>query len=433
MRFKAPNKLVIPRFLLIFSVSCYPSPTQALVVGSDSASQGHEVNVSPTITVEEAEALVNLLPAIKELRAKGMVVKWDVQAIPTMNGKDYYFFWIYNATAQAQRDIGSISVGNYAVNKHTADMREWHVSDEVFHGNDGELVATDDLERLQEELRKKHGIDSSLIQEYRSAHLANKIIPRDQAQSAVQLPVTERSRNTAELSCWKDSEHLISRMGRGPVTSSSTGYRAYAEVRATAFKPKYQETYSGSLCENTVKLFVARDPVSKFQAVIDSSLSKNDCMTVEAKDSCDIKGIRIVDWSKDGRFLLAELVTWVYESDALIVRAPIVYDVSRNEFIRPDVYRVFDEYYKTYAFKEKPEPTGTHCEFELHAEGFLPDGSIVISASRPPDDRSYEQVFCFDDKQTFEFDLGSNRIKPLPGSYKAEHFGIQVSAAASQP
>jgi hypothetical protein len=93
MRLKAPNKLVITLFLLIFSVSCHPSPTQALAVGSDSASQGHEVNVSPTITVEEAEALVNLPPAIKELRAKGMVVKWDVQAIPTMNGKDYYHFW----------------------------------------------------------------------------------------------------------------------------------------------------------------------------------------------------------------------------------------------------------------------------------------------------------------------------------------------------
>jgi hypothetical protein len=141
-------------------------------------------------------------------------------------------------------------------------------------------------------------------------------------------------------------------------------------------------------------------------------------MTVEAKDSCGIKGIRIVDWSKDGRFLLAELVTWVYESDALIVPAPIVYDVSKNEFFRPDVYRVFDECYKTDAFKEKPEPTGTHCEFELHAEGFLHDGSIIVSASRPPDDPSYEQAFCLDHKQTFEFDLGSNRIKQLPGSIR---------------
>src|SRR5256885_17136197 len=114
MRFKAPNKLVITVLLLILSVSCPPLPAQALAVGSDSASQRDEANVSPTITVEEAEALLNLLPAIMELRAKGMVVKWDIQTIPTMNRKDYYFFWICNATAQVQRDIGSISVGNYA-------------------------------------------------------------------------------------------------------------------------------------------------------------------------------------------------------------------------------------------------------------------------------------------------------------------------------
>jgi hypothetical protein len=427
------RKLVFTSLLLVSFAVCTCSITWALALRPDSEGQAHEASAAPAITLQDAQGLLNLLPVVKELRVKGMELKWDVQSVSTMNTKDYYFFWIYNCTAQAQHDIGSISVGNYAVNKHTADMREWHVSDEVFHGNDGELVSTSDLDRLQEELRKKYGIDSNLVSAYRSAHLASKIIAREEAQSAVQLPVTERSRNTAELSCWKDSEHLISRLGRGPVTSSSADYRAYAEVRATAFKPKYQETYSGSLCENTVKLFVAKDPASKFQAVIDSSLSKNDCITIEAKDSCGIKGIRIVDWSKDGRFLLAELMTWVYESDALIVRAPVVYDVSRNEFIRPDVYRVFDEYYKTDAFKEKPDPNGTHCEFELHAEGFLPDGSITISASRPPDDPSYEQAFCSDHKQTFEFDLGSNRIKPLPGSYKAEHFGIQVSAAASKP
>jgi len=68
MRFKAPNKLVITLFLLILFVSWLPSTTQALAIGSDSASQGHEAKVSPTITVEEVEALVNLLPAVKERR-----------------------------------------------------------------------------------------------------------------------------------------------------------------------------------------------------------------------------------------------------------------------------------------------------------------------------------------------------------------------------
>src|SRR6266853_2323439 len=101
-----------------------------------------DTNLSPTITTEEAADLIALLPVTKELRAKGMDVKWDVQTVPTMNNKLYYFFWIYNVTAQKARDISSISVGNYAVNKHTADVRVWHVSDELSYGYDGVLVTT---------------------------------------------------------------------------------------------------------------------------------------------------------------------------------------------------------------------------------------------------------------------------------------------------
>ena len=62
------------------------------------------------------------------------------------------------------RDIGSISVGNYAVNKHTADARAWQVSHDVSYGDDGVLVTTN------EELRAKRGIDSTAIQQYRAAH-----------------------------------------------------------------------------------------------------------------------------------------------------------------------------------------------------------------------------------------------------------------------
>ena len=112
---------------------------------TSSADADGDTNPSPTITIDEAKGLINLLPAIKELRAKGMVVKWDVQTGATMNDKDYYFFWIYNVTAQKERDIGSISVGNYAINKHTADVRAWQVSHDVFHGDDGVLVTSSEL------------------------------------------------------------------------------------------------------------------------------------------------------------------------------------------------------------------------------------------------------------------------------------------------
>lgn len=417
------------KFFILVSL-CIGFPLSP-IYASDGADR--DKSLSATITVDEAEGLLNLLPAVEELRAKGMCVKWDVQAGPTMNDKDYYFFWIYNTTAQRQRDIGSISVGNYAVNKHTADIRAWHVSDEVFHGNDGELVATNELEQLQEELRKKHGLDSTLIHEYRFAHLANKIIPREQAQAAVRLPITDRSRNTGELSCWKDGEHVISRLGRSPIFSSSAGYRAYAEVKATAFRPRYQETYSGSLCENNVKLFFSRDGGSKFQTLLGSDSPQKDCAIVEGSEACEVNGIQLVDWSKDGRLLLADLVLWVYESDAILMHVAVVYDVTKNEFMRPDVYHFFDEYYKTSFFKEKPEPGAPRCEFALRTEGFSPDGNIIISASRPPDDPSFEGESCLDKKQTFLFDLGANKIKPLSSSYVVQHYGTWNSESASKP
>jgi len=411
-----------------------PVRTSPPVDGSESQlGTDRDTNPSPTVTIVEAEGLINLLPVVKELRAKGMDVKWDVQSVPTMNNTDYYFFWIYNATAQKARDIGSISVGNYAVNKHTADVRVWQVSHDVSYGDDGVLVTTNELERLQEELRAKQRIDSTAIQQYRSAHLANKIIPRELAQSAVRLPISERSSDTAGLSCWKGSDHLASRLGRSPIMTSSAGYRSYAEVKATALRPKYQEIYSGLLCENTVKLFFANGGQSDFQTLLDSSQPKSDCIAIEGRDSCEVNGIQLVDWSSDGRFLLADLVLWEYESDALVMRVPIIYDAAKNEFVRPDVYHFFDDYYKTDAFKEKLDPRSTHCEFELRAEGFSPDGNIVLSASRPPDNPSYDQVFCLEKSQTFLFELGTNKISHLASAYKAQHYGTWKPSGASKP
>jgi WD40 repeat protein len=398
----------------------------SLIRASDGPAVNHGEKLSPTITLDEAKDLMNLLPATKELRAKGMDVKWDVRAVPTMNNRDYYFFWIYNVTAQKESDVGSISVGNYAVNKHTADVRVWQVSYDVFYGDDGILVSSNELERLQEELRKKHGVDSTSIQEYRLAHLAKRIIPRALAQSAMRLPITQRSSDTAEVSCWKDSDHLISRLARSPIISSSAGYRAYAEVEATAFRPQYQETYTGPLCKNSIKLFLAKGGESTFEILLDPNSPKNDCTTVEGAESCEVKGVHLVDWSKDGRFLLADLVLWIYESDALFMRVPVIYKVTNTEFLRPDVYHFFDEYYKTDASK-------ANCEYELSTEGFSPDGDLILSASRTPPTSHYDQVFCVDEKQTFLFDLGTNKIKRLPSNYKAQHYGIWNSGATPKP
>src|SRR5712671_6915801 len=84
---------------------------------------------------------------------------------------------------------------------------------------------------------------------------------------------------------------------------------------------------------------------------------------------------------------------------------------------------------KTSFFKQKPDPSARWCEFELRSEGFSPDGNIIVSASRPPDDPSFEQEFCLDKKQTFLFDLGTSKINRLPSNYKVQHYGSSESRA----
>jgi hypothetical protein len=70
-------------------VSLYLVPIN-LAFGDDPATPSGPT----TITIAEAEALLNLVPVIQDLRAKGIIVKWDVQSVSTVNNKDYYFFWI---------------------------------------------------------------------------------------------------------------------------------------------------------------------------------------------------------------------------------------------------------------------------------------------------------------------------------------------------
>lgn len=406
---------------VIVLLSAWPLRAQT---STASASRGANPDVPSTITVREARDLINLLPAVKELRAKGTAVGSEARPVPRMNNSDYYLFYVYDVKAAQERDP-SQGIGNYAVNKHTADVRVWEVSSEVFFGNDGALVISDELEQFQEELRKKYGIDPTLVQKYRPAHLAAQVIPREQAQSAVRLPITERSTNTAELSCWKKgSEHLISSLGRSPTISSSAGHRAYAEVEAIALKPKYEETYSGELCENSVKLFLARGRVSSFQLLLRSNRPKNDCITIEGRDVCDVNGIQLVDWSSDGRLLLANLVIWRYETDGRILRVPVIYDIGEDKFTQPDLYHFFDQYYKTDAYEEKADPGSTHCDYELLTEGFSPEGNLVLSATRPaPYPDGDEPVFCFDEKQTFLFELAANKITRLASNYKVQHNG----------
>ncbi len=108
------------------------------------------------IAYHEAEILIYLLPVAKELRAGGMDVSWERQTSAKLNQEDYFVFWVVNARRVSN---GSVTVGYFAVNKHTAD---------VWDSDLKELVTSPEIKGVQKILRRAHRIDDHAIEEYRA-------------------------------------------------------------------------------------------------------------------------------------------------------------------------------------------------------------------------------------------------------------------------
>src|SRR5713101_5511696 len=109
------------------------------------------------ISLTEAEILVYLLPAAHEVRRQGMDVGWEMETSPRLKREDFFTFWVVNA--KRPHVDGSVTIGFFSVNKHTADI--WD------HGLE-EFVVSTELEGIQTILRKAHHIDEAAIKKYRS-------------------------------------------------------------------------------------------------------------------------------------------------------------------------------------------------------------------------------------------------------------------------
>jgi len=107
--------------------------------------------------LHEAEILIYLLPDAHEVRKQGMDVGWELQTGSDFNQKDFFVFWVVNA--KRPNVNGSVTLGYYAVNRHTADV--WV---DVVNG----FVVSKELEGVQRILRRAHHIDEATIAMYRS-------------------------------------------------------------------------------------------------------------------------------------------------------------------------------------------------------------------------------------------------------------------------
>jgi hypothetical protein len=115
-----------------------------------------QISRAEQISYTDAEILVYLLPQAQELRRQGMDIGWELQTSPALNQTNFYIFWVVNS--KRPKVEGSVTVGYFAVNKHTADV--WDQGLEEF-------VVSPDVAAVQSILRRGHHIGAETISSFR--------------------------------------------------------------------------------------------------------------------------------------------------------------------------------------------------------------------------------------------------------------------------
>src|SRR5579883_1903895 len=127
---------------------------------------------------------------------------------------------------------------------------------------------------------------------------------------------------------------LASHAMKGEVLVAPDGkHRAYSEVEATALATQRGNGFAGPLCVNTSRLYVSAD--------------SGDFQLRFLQEPADVEtgnSLRLVDWSSDGRRLLAELAEWQYEQPG-VTHSILVYDSRYGTFQQPDLPHLLAKLY----------------------------------------------------------------------------------------
>jgi len=185
------------------------------------------------------------------------------------------------------------------------------------------------------------------------------------------------------------SETLVSPDGK---------HRAYAEVEARALYPQRPPGYSGPLCVNNSRLFVANEG-QDFKTVF----------LQEPSDQETGNSLRPVDWSADSRRLLLELAEWQYETPA-ITRSILIYDSRNGTFQQPDLAQVFRKQFRI------------ECSLDIHVTGLTPEGKIIFETQplSPEEEEVLSLPSCSRKKEIYEMDRTTETIIALPNSPKLQ-------------
>ncbi|MBU6509553.1 MAG: hypothetical protein KGL98_05075 [Gammaproteobacteria bacterium] len=111
------------------------------------------------ISIVEAKILIYVSPVGERVRANRSDIAMELQTSTKLNQSDYYFFWVYDSERHSN---GSVTVGYYAVNKHTAEV--WDMDEDSRLS--GKLLLD-----IQELIRESHHIDEGTIKKYSTSPL----------------------------------------------------------------------------------------------------------------------------------------------------------------------------------------------------------------------------------------------------------------------
>ena len=118
-----------------------------------------KANRSPSeLSLSDARILVYLTRAAKQVRKTGLDVFMEQSTSEKLNQNDYYVFQMLSTR---ECEACSLNVGYFAVNKHTADVRD-------FDADDYHLLTSPEMAGVQHILRDAHNITADVIKQYRN-------------------------------------------------------------------------------------------------------------------------------------------------------------------------------------------------------------------------------------------------------------------------
>lgn len=212
---------------------------------------------------------------------------------------------------------------------------------------------------------------------------------------------TPKAADPTITTCGEKAPFVSRTVKSDPLISSDQKHRAYVEVEATAMYPQRPTGYRGPMCVNYSRMFVAGD--------------NGDFRLRFLQEPADVEtgnSLRLVDWSADGRRLLAEIAEWQYEQPG-VTRSVLIYDARYGTFQQPELAHALAKSY------------GHDCSFNFRVMGFGVQGAIVLEAEplSPEEEEVLGTSSCAKKKTYFELDRTTESLLAVPEMPKLLHNG----------